>query len=49
MLEVTLLCSDEGCAELREVIVDRLAELDGITCECGRGAVVLRVAEIELV
>ncbi len=46
---MTLLCSDEGCAELREAIVASLDELDGLTCECGYGLVTLRVSEVELV
>ncbi len=46
MLQVTLLCSDEDCAELREVVVDSLDELDGLGCECGYGFVLLRVAEL---
>jgi hypothetical protein len=46
MLHVTLLCSDEDCAELREAVVDSLDELDGLGCECGYGLVLLRVAEL---
>ena len=47
MLEVTLLCCEEGCAELLEVVVENLEELDGMTCECGYGLVLLRVAELQ--
>jgi hypothetical protein len=46
MLHVTLLCSDEDCAELCESIVESLDELDGLGCDCGYGLVLLRVAEL---
>ena len=46
---MTLLCSDEDCAELREAVVDSLDELDGLGCDCGYGRVLLRVAEPALV
>lgn len=46
MLQVTILCSDEDCAELREVVVESLDELDGLGCDCGYGMVLLRVAEL---
>jgi Na+-transporting NADH:ubiquinone oxidoreductase subunit NqrD len=46
MLHVTVLCSDADCAELVEFEVESLAELDGLTCGCGYGAVLLRVAEL---
>ena len=49
MLQVTLLCSDEDCAELREVVVESLDELDGLACDCGYGLIALRICEVELV
>ena len=49
MLEVLLLCSDEDCAEERQVHVSSLEELDGLGCECGFGVILVRVAEVELV
>jgi hypothetical protein len=48
VLHVTLLCSDGECAELREAAVESLDELDGLTCDCGYGLVLLRVAQLEL-
>jgi hypothetical protein len=47
VLHATLLCSDHGCAELVEAEIESLAELDGLTCECGYGVVLLRVAELQ--
>jgi hypothetical protein len=49
MFEVTLLCSDRDCAEISEVLVETLSEIDGLGCECGYGSVVLRVTEVALV
>lgn len=49
MLHVTLICSDEECAELREAVVESLDELDGLSCDCGYGLLVLRIAQLELV
>jgi hypothetical protein len=46
MLHVTLLCSDQDCAELIEAEVDSLDQLDGMNCECRYGLVLLRVAEL---
>jgi hypothetical protein len=47
VLYATLLCSDYDCAELIELEVESLDELDGFGCECGYGAVLLRVAELQ--
>jgi hypothetical protein len=47
MLEVTVLCSDQGCTEVHEILVADLEQLEGFTCECGYGLVLLRVAEVE--
>ncbi len=47
MLHVRLICPDQGCAEEREAIVASLDELDGLTCECGYGLVLLQVAELQ--
>jgi hypothetical protein len=49
MLEVAVLCSDQECAEVHEIVVPDLATLDGFTCECGCGLVLLRVSTVELV
>ena len=49
MLEVTVLCSDEGCAEVHELVVPDLESLEGFSCECGCGLELLRVSAVELV
>jgi hypothetical protein len=46
MFEVHLACSD--CPEEIELLVDDLAELDGLGCECGYGFVALAIGEVEL-
>ncbi len=49
MFAVHLTCSDgEGTDEV-DVIVEDLAELDGLVCDCGYGTVAIRVAMVELV
>jgi hypothetical protein len=47
VFQVTLLCSEPDCAELIEAEVESLDELDGLTCDCGYGAVLLRVVELQ--
>ena len=49
MPHVTRLCSDEDCAELREMVVESLDELDGLACDCGYRFIAVRVCEVELV
>ena len=46
MFLATIICSDRGCDEVREVAVERLSELDGFSCECGHGFVLAAVAEL---
>ena len=46
MLLVTILCSDPGCEEERELAVDDLDDLEGFACECGHGFVLVAVAEL---
>ena len=46
MFLVTILCSDPGCDEEREIAVERLSQLDGFSCECGHGFVLAAVAEL---
>jgi hypothetical protein len=46
---VEIVCSEPRCHEEREVLVDELAELDGLGCECGAGFVSLTVSEVALV
>jgi hypothetical protein len=45
MLLVTVVCSDPGCAEEREVVVEDLDALEAIVCDCAHGFVVVAVAE----
>jgi hypothetical protein len=47
MWQVTVLCSDEQCAEVMEVVVDDLDEVEAVVCECGYNVVVLAVANFE--
>ena len=46
MLLAKIICSDPGCDEEHEIAVNRLAQLDGFTCECGYGYVLASVAEL---
>lgn len=46
MLLAKIICSDPGCHEEHEIAVNRLAQLDGFTCECGYGYVLASVAEL---
>jgi hypothetical protein len=41
----SLICSDPGCYEERELLVESLEELDGVVCECGYGFVLLAVSD----
>jgi hypothetical protein len=45
MLTVTVICTDPGCWEEREIFVESFDELDEGACGCGWGFVVTRVAE----
>jgi hypothetical protein len=49
MLEITVLCSEEACAEELVLHVADLAELEQHLCGCGCAWVVLDVSEVELV
>jgi hypothetical protein len=42
-----VICSDPGCYEERELLVESLRELDGFGCDCGYGFVLLAVSEAE--
>jgi hypothetical protein len=42
----TIICSDPGCTEEREIAIARLEELEGFACECGHGFVLAAVAEL---
>jgi hypothetical protein len=43
-----VICSGQECTEELEIVVDTLAELEELNCECGYGFAVLSVAEAEL-
>jgi hypothetical protein len=47
MLLAKIICSDPECYEEIELPIDRLEELDGLTCECGYGFVLASVAELK--
>jgi hypothetical protein len=47
MWQVTVVCSDDRCAEVLEVFVDDLDEVEAVACECGYAVVVLGVARFE--
>jgi hypothetical protein len=46
MLLVTVVCSDPGCADEREVAVENLDAVDETVCECGYGYVVVCISEL---
>jgi len=47
MFGATLLCTDEGCAEIVDVVVSSLDELETLVCEgCGCCSQVLAVWEV---
>jgi hypothetical protein len=49
MLELTAVCSEEGCDEEISIQVESLEELDEFMCECDCSLVLLRAAEISYV
>ena len=44
-----VICSGRDCFNELEVVVDDLAELDHVGCDCGHGFVLLSISEVELV
>lgn len=44
MLIAELICSDEDCAELTELVVGHEIELEAAACDCGCTYVVLSVS-----
>jgi hypothetical protein len=44
MWNVTVVCSDDRCAEVMEVLVEDLDDVDAVVCDCEHGVVVLAVA-----
>ncbi len=49
VFEVHIECSGQDCAEELEIVVDELDELDGLSCDCGHGFVLLSLGEVELI
>jgi hypothetical protein len=47
MWQVTVVCSDDRCAELIEVVVADLDEVEAVVCECECNVVMLGVASFE--
>lgn len=47
MFIVHVACSDDDCPEEIEAVVDTLAEIDAVVCECGWGTVLVSVAEAD--
>ncbi|HEY6638672.1 MAG TPA: hypothetical protein VIZ61_13395 [Solirubrobacterales bacterium] len=47
MLLLTVVCSDPGCVEEREIAVDDLEAIDETVCDCSHGFVVVAVSELE--
>jgi hypothetical protein len=47
MWQVTVVCSDDRCAEVMEVVVEDLDEIEAVVCECDYNVVLLRVASFE--
>jgi hypothetical protein len=45
VLLAKIICSDPECTEEVEIAVELLDELDGLSCECGHGYVLLSVSE----
>ena len=46
---VQLLCTDDGCAEEIEAVVDDLEEIEELACTCGCTYALLGISEVELV
>jgi hypothetical protein len=47
MWQLTVVCSDDQCAEVLEVVVDDLDEIEAVVCECEHGVVLLSIAAFE--
>ncbi|MBA3865441.1 MAG: hypothetical protein H0X42_03695 [Solirubrobacterales bacterium] len=46
MWAIDVICSDPGCAEEFELLVEELDEVDLAACLCGCTTVTLRVSEV---
>jgi hypothetical protein len=49
MWEAHLICSGGDCYAEIEMAIDSLDELDGLSCDCGLGFVLLTISEISYV
>ena len=47
MLLARIVCSDPGCDEEKDVVVEWLDQLEGLVCECGHGFVLESVSSLE--
>jgi hypothetical protein len=47
MFQVELVCSDPRCAAEVTLLVDELAEVEAVACECGHGLVSVRIEGFE--
>lgn len=47
MFVVHVVCSDQGCAEELEAVVETLDDVDDLVCECSCGTVLVSVAELD--
>jgi hypothetical protein len=46
MLLARIVCSDPGCYEEKEVVVEFVDQLNGLVCECGHGFVLESVSSL---
>ena len=46
MFLVQIVCSDPECAEELEIVVEDLAEIEEVACDCGYGFVAITVSEV---
>jgi hypothetical protein len=44
-----VICSGRDCTEELEIVVEDLAELDRLNCDCGWGFALLSLSEVSLV
>ena len=47
MFIVNVICSDEDCAEEIEAVVETMAEVGDVVCECDCSTVLLSVADLD--
>jgi hypothetical protein len=49
MWEAHIICSGRDCYAEVEVAIDSLDELDGLSCECGHGFIMLSISELSVI